>query len=392
MAPPEVFIKEDLPGNGVERLRALTGIRAAAALLVVAYHADFMHGYLTGGSYHTPGVRFGWIGVDLFFVLSGLLMGLVYGERLATPSRKAWGYLRDRFLRITPPFYAALLLTLFLQGALSWMWTRPGIVLLNAGYAQVFVYKHVSDISPIFWTLAIEAQFYLLLPLLMPPVRRWPAATLAVLMGWSLLVRWLHYGLPDGVAGLALPAFIGHFALGLAAAQWWRRGKLDLVKRRPDLWAAVGAVLVAAPLLLMLPANSPWQGSQTLAANVAVRPLVGLGFLLILLSLLAERSLLGRLLGLRPFVWLGERSYSLYLTHNAIFFALWQAYPPRTIGYAAYLAIGLLLSLGTAHVFYGLVEQPSLRLRDWLARRKRATGAPAPLPAHGEAVAAASST
>ncbi|MEA3202729.1 MAG: hypothetical protein QOI63_395 [Thermoplasmata archaeon] len=366
----------------MERTGSLTGIRAVAALAVFTYHADYLHGFLGSGSFHLPGTRFGWIGVDLFFVLSGLLMGLVYAERLARPAAKAWkAYLRDRFLRIAPPYYAAILLTLQLEGVLAWLITRPGLILLYAGYGQLFVPAHANDISPVFWTLAIEAQFYLALPLLVPLFRRWRSATLAACIAVALAIRGLRYGHDDNWAGLSLPAFLAHFGLGLAAAGWWRAGKLQMVARRPDAWAAAGLALVAAALLLLLPAGSPWQGSQTLLANVLVRPVVALGFLLVLVSLLAERSVLGRLLAARPFVWLGERSYSLYLTHIAVLYGLWVAYPPRTVAWGAFFWAGLALSLAVAHLFHGLVEGPSLRLRDRLAGPRVRQPVPAPAAA-----------
>src|SRR3981081_3459715 len=164
------------------RIRGLDGLRGIAILLVMIYHQTVAVG-------STPVDRFvgfwtlsGWVGVDLFFVLSGFLItGILYDSRGST------GYFRNfyarRVLRIFPLYYAVVALSLFIlphlphwkldslariNGDELWYWTY----LSNFSIGAHSEFRHgILDIS---WSLAIEEQFYLTWPILVLLLsRRW---------------------------------------------------------------------------------------------------------------------------------------------------------------------------------------------------------------------------
>lgn len=369
----------------MDRMRPLTGLRAVAALAVLLYHADYMHGYQSSGSFHVPGLRFGWIAVDLFFVLSGFLMGVVYHRLLRRPAGgAAWHYLRDRMLRIAPAYYVSIPLALAAVGNLAYLVQEPDRVALHLAYAHIFWAGTANDISPIYWTLAIEAHFYLMLPLLLPLLTgrwRWPALAAAVAI--SLATRGLLYEHASFgyFAIVSLPAFLGHFALGLVGASLHREGRLAFLERNNTLWVLAGTALVVAPLVALVPWPSPWQAWETRTANVVARPLAAVGLLLILLASLRPASAAGRLLSLRGLEWVGDRSYSLYLLHVPAAVVLYYAFPPETLAWPAFFAATLALGLAVAHLLHAAVEGPALRARDWLRARQHA--APPPSNASG---------
>src|SRR5437764_3411603 len=169
-----------------ERQPGLDLLRALAIIVVVVYHAGIM-GFPLPGDVH----RFGWVGVDLFFVLSGYLIGgqllapLTHGSRI-----KVGQFFARRALRILPAYLVILAIYFLLP---SWreypqmsqpLW-KFLLSVQNIGLHGGTAFSHA-------WSLAVEDQFYLLLPLILILVSRWPRARfiipcLIVLGGIGLL-------------------------------------------------------------------------------------------------------------------------------------------------------------------------------------------------------------
>lgn len=359
-------------GTGRAWMPALQSLRGVAALWVLLYHLQI--GLWEAGERLMPlaGVRFGWAGVDLFFVLSAYLLGqpFFHGGAPRYPA-----FLLDRFLRVAPAFYvsaavsAALLLW---QGGYPW---DPVRIALNLAFLGNFDLASVNAINTVFWTLAVEMQFYVLLPLLVLAFqgRRWPVG-LAVCFAVALLYRGLLFG--QGERGFdlrtfTLPAFLGHFALGLCAARLGPiRAPVGSGVRRAIF--ALGVPLVLVPVVLWTPAGSLAFGSGTLAGQMLLRPVVACGFALIILAT-ASGGWPGRVLSMVPLKWLGRISYSLYLMHLAVIFLLLRILGwPRTM--PGIVAVAVAGSLLAAWALHALVEAPAER---WRRRRKAATRRPA---------------
>jgi peptidoglycan/LPS O-acetylase OafA/YrhL len=165
-------------------LDALTGVRAFAALWVFVFHS-----WSNAGSPAirlairaqpidlTPLVAFGWLGVDVFFVLSGFLLtrqAVLKQEHIlpaGTASRfvstfgeKYGSYLRRRILRVYPAYYACLTALLILA-AMGVYRHLPGELdlLLHLGMVHNFIEKYIATMNSVFWTMPFEWQFYLVL-------------------------------------------------------------------------------------------------------------------------------------------------------------------------------------------------------------------------------------
>lgn len=354
------------PPPGVTRtwMPALQSLRGVAAAWVVAYHLDvyfFANGLLL---LPIPGLRFGWLGVDLFFVLSAYLLAQPF---FAGKAPRYGRFMTDRFLRVAPAYYVALgcaAATVLLWNTVPW---SPFHVMLNVFYLGNFDLLSLYAVNPVFWTLAVEMQFYVVLPVMALGFRgrRWPVG-LAVCLAISLLYRALLYGKgldEQTLATFTLPAFLGHFALGLCAA---RLGPITAPVgsgvRRAIFVAGIPFVVV--PPLLWIPQGSIAFGIDSFSGQVLVRPLCAVGFTLLVLAT-ASGGWPARVLQSRPLAWLGGISYSLYLMH--LLALTWTSFiDPAEYrwNYAlAYLVTAVLLGWG----LHAAVEAPVER---WRRRRK----------------------
>ncbi len=366
-APPSLSPPAGVTGGWMPALQSLRGI---AALWVVVYHLAVYYVVNDLPAWRLPGVRLGWLGVDLFFVLSAYLLGQpFFKERPPAPRR----FLADRFLRVAPAYYVAFALAAATVLAAHTQPWRPASVLLNLLYAGNFDLAGIYAVNPVFWTLAVEMQFYLLLPLLARAFqgRWWPLGVAGCVLV-SLLTRGLLWGSsnPDATvwATFTLPAFLGHFGLGLAAARLGPiRSPVGSGVRRVLLAASVPFILL--PPLLWIPAGSIAFGMDSLAGQLLVRPLCAVGFTLAVLAT-ASGGWPARFLSSRPLAWLGSRSYSLYLMHLLMLTWTAQAFDASTQRWL-YGATYLALSLVGGALLHQFVERPAER---WRRARKAAAG------------------
>jgi len=393
---------------GHARLPALDGLRGIAVLLVMVYHfsyaGSFSHSLLDRGYARVSGA--GWVGVDLFFVLSGFLItGILYDSR----GRSGYfsSFYARRVLRIFPLYYAFVLLVLplaALVGAPDPAHTldrlrefRPFYLGYAVNFMLAFHGGWKADIlsTSHLWSLAVEEQFYLLWPpLVLLLSRRALIRTSAVLAGAALLVRvGMRLGGAGEVATFVLPfARMDALLLGGLVALGVRElgGVAPLARHAPRVLAVSCAV--AAATLASAPARtsyaSPWV--QTVGYTA-----IAVFFAALLVASVAapEGSRWGRLLRARPLAAPGTYSYALYVFHPVVMTAL-QAVglgPDRfaapggvQVGvHLAFTGFAMLLSLAAAWVSWNLMERHFLRLKERFPTRARApvrrlTGAAVP--------------
>lgn len=387
---------------GVEGLRALA---AGAVLLdhVYLYGAPDGERYDLGALSVVPRTA-GTLGVVLFFTLSAFLLYRPFAQAVLeqAPRPSVRSYLRNRFLRVLPGYWLALLVaglvlrTTYLP-ALSVegrsLASEPEVLAANLLLVQGYFPSTLSTgIGPA-WSLVVEMAFYLVLPLLAAGAallalrtaagRRWswaaalaPAAFLLVL---GQVGAKLAYALPGAGEGtwsgswhaVVLRSFLGHaslFGAGLALAVLYvqvSRGRVVLPGRWWRPVAGGTALAVVVPAMIALSDSRVTENRATLAFSV------GCVLVLALVVLPRERpSLLVSLLASRPLQAAGVVSYGVFLWNEPLVW--WLKREGLTLGGTLGLALALLTTAAVtgavAAVSWRLVERPALSLkRRWTA-------------------------
>lgn len=367
------------------RIPALDGLRGIAILLVLLRHAVFGVSSVQGIESHsrlaflllTAG-QLSWSGVDLFFVLSGFLIGGILLDARPSPRYFQTFYIR-RAYRILPLYFLIIglsllphLLVQFSPARAARMSPLPLPWWSYATFTQNFWMAHRGVFGPsgigITWSLAIEEQFYLTIPLLIRKVR--PRNLLIVLLTIIGCAPWLRVLLHSSMAypGLAnyvlMPTRADALCLGVLAA---------LLVRNPSFWNWLQSnrrfLWSAASFLFLGLAYMTWQGYDALSF-----PMTTWGFswlaafytciLLIAVSPSTHRA--RRILESRSLMQLGTLAYCSYLVHVAIMNALRHPlkvhFPQFPV--AAWLVggiVGIALSLAVAALSYKYFEKPLLR-------------------------------
>jgi peptidoglycan/LPS O-acetylase OafA/YrhL len=374
------------------RIPSLTGLRGLAAFAVFAFHAwQFAGSAPVGAGVPVLGpavewlLRIGWSGVDVFFTLSAFLLALPYARAATLGSgRPPWrAYLRRRFARIFPSYWAQLAIVLVAAAAgASWGSTVPAWPGWGAAAAHVVLWLDAwPRIDPMlghWWTLPVEWGFYLVLPLLAYALapRRWPWLLCLVGLAWAWRAAWLLHPRAD-FAHFAwinqLPGRIDQFAIGMLAALAWvrlqARGR-SLAPRHADALLVMSvAAFVAMPALLLLDGRpTVTQAASLHPAVVAWHGLASVAVAGVLFACASGAPLAGRILAARPVHWLGEVSYSLYLWHYPV--VLWMQWQSggrvAPTDFWPFLSACLLLSLALATASWWFVERPA---QAWAKRR-----------------------
>lgn len=355
------------------RVPELDGLRGIAIALVLWKH--LVNPYLPLGFAH-PLAWLGalggsaWIGVDLFFVLSGYFIGGILIDRRDSPNLAPVFYAR-RALRILPLFYLTLAVCAA-GSAAGWVhaifpaWTYP---LFLSNLMLALGNEWDAPMLSLLWSIAVEEQFYLAAPWVMRavPVARLPVLfggliALAVVLRMVFVLAWPEYSLArhtltplrmDLLAAGALVAWLLRSGRGHAAVQWLGRR-----------W--VGVVAAIAALLGVLASNRALIGAPSLAWYGY--SLITLCFAtLVLLVAGARPPGLCRLLAWPPLVHLGRHSYFVYLWHMLIGFTLINAVggpglvldSPRSV---LVIALGIAATWAAAAVSWRYFEGPLVTL------------------------------
>ncbi|MFL5383329.1 MAG: acyltransferase family protein [Longimicrobiaceae bacterium] len=380
-----------------DRIPALDGLRGIAVLLVMVYHFSAAWPFSTAlvDAAYARASAVGWVGVDLFFVLSGFLItGILYD------SRERAGYFTSfyarRFLRIFPLYYAFVLLVLPLCARL--IASNPANVLAAfgasrewyLGYAVNFMvalhgWKSTVLQTAHLWSLAVEEQFYLLWPpLVLLLSRRALIRTSAVLVAIALAARVaLRLGGGGEVATYVLPfTRMDALLLGALVALAVREmgSVAPLARHAPRVLAASG--VVAAATLASAPARMSWASPWVQTIGLTA---IAVFFAALLVTAVAapEASRWGRVLRAPSLRTFGKYSYALYIFHPLVVAVLqangWGADRFAALGVGAQVGVHLmftafatLVSLGVAWLSWHLMEKHFLKLKHRFATRPKA--------------------
>ena len=367
----------------------LDGLRALAIALVLVRHATLafpspVRIFPVGPWDAATPLRNGWMGVDLFFVLSGFLITHHLQRRWPErPTAATIGrYLAKRALRIVPAYYAWLLFVVCVP--LPYYAFARDDLAYRLAYHAAFLQDYLpADFVVAFWSLGVEEKFYLLAPLVVVPLLRRAGASapflwLGLLAAAPLAARTLVYARGgDWTYATYFWALRSPFHMscdglwiGAAAAFVFARWERGSPAPRGIAWTVAGLALLVPALVVTPLVDHISPLDATLLGSV-----LAAGFGALLLGVLSLRGgRLSRLLSARPLLVLSRLSYSLYLVHmvflQSVFVALgsllaWDHWPAGA-RFALYAPGLVLVSAAAAIVLHYGVEKPFLLLKDRL--------------------------
>jgi len=358
------------------RIAGLDGIRGLAALYVVLYHIFLRAWPGYPGASHAPfwavGLSYGRAAVALFIVLSGFSLGL-------GPARSGWRlksiatYAHRRAWRILPPYWAALVFSL----VMTWYVLAQPRLPVPDGKSVVVYGLLVQDVFAVgspnraFWSIAIEAQLYILLPLLLLLVRRVSAPAMTGLVAAIVVIIGVlgpHVALMNTALVKFTPDLAVLFAVGLLAAGIVSAGE----RTRSQPWAGYALAAAVPAIGLMVVKGSVWSYFNLFWLDLAWAPAIGC----FLAAVATSRPRFAvRFLGSRLPRSLGSCSYSLYLTHAPIVIAVSYGLvlgrvTSGTPVFFVLVAILLPLTVCFARLFAVVFEIPFQRHRGWTPLRQ----------------------
>jgi peptidoglycan/LPS O-acetylase OafA/YrhL len=334
-------------GKG-RRLSELDALRGIGAIAVVLFHYTTRFHEMFPAAHHVP---YSFIGgnyrVLLFFAISGFAIFFTL-DRINGPA----DFVMNRLSRLYPVYWAAILLTVLVEyaGRVSALQIPPWAVLANFSMLEGFAF--VPQVDGAYWTLTVEIAFYAcMIALWLSP---WRHRLEPVLLVW-LAAKWLFAlwpGMPERIVMLLVLRYLPFFAIGMLSHRVWS-GRRTWRQQ----WPCFAAVLVTTGAL--------------------ERPDYLLAAILLILCFVALVE--GRLafLSVRPLLWLGSISYSLYLVHQHIGFVVMLKADQMGMSPRAGCALAIVVALGLGAGLNRYVERPAQRLIEgwWRSHGPRGYGA-----------------
>ena len=353
--------------RGIRHVPAIDGLRAVAVIAVILYHLDFS--WIPGG----------FLGVDLFFVISGyVITRLLLDSIQRSGGLDLQAFYAARFRRLIPPLLFMIFVTTIIVG--FWAPDTMRRFLIDTPFAVFgamnwwLIFRETDYFEAIgrpallqhTWSLGVEAQFYVVWPLILLLVLRYfgkkripfAALLIAITSGITLLIVSLQVDGSDA-SKVSHVYFgtdthsIGLFLGAALAVSWIPQNLQETVSRRAqDFIDGIGIFgflgIIAAFLFI--------DASDPTLYKIAF-PLAGIFGVAILVSIVHPASRFAPILSSRPFIWIGERSYAIYLWHWVIFQITRPEYDLEGSTWALY-ALRVLLVFALADISLRLVELP----------------------------------
>jgi peptidoglycan/LPS O-acetylase OafA/YrhL len=350
-------VVNSVSGRSLGHLAAIDGLRAISIVVVMAYHFSL-------------GLKGGFLGVDLFFAISGFVItrGLLVSAASETSTRQLLqAFYRRRVWRLWPALFALLLAVLVVGFVLKpSFWEEPSVTLRNA-IAAVFAggnWFQVATPDPAaglfrplihMWSLSIEEQFYLVLPAIVLLGRRQSQRVAAALGFFTLGApvvaamlspnsRWSFFATPARIGPIGAGVLV---AVVLATSSGWEYPR----KASASVFAGIGFGCAVAFAVLTLGAS--WEQRWLWRIGYAALPI--LYGVLVWSTAQSQQSWWGSLLSLPAIQWLGSRSYSIYLVHFPLSGLLYRG--GQTGPHLERVGL-LVISLLVAELSFRFVESP----------------------------------
>ena len=331
--------------------REIDGLRAVAVLPVMMFHAGF------------EAFSGGFVGVDVFFVISGFLITSIIVAEKEAGAFSLVGFYERRARRILPALFVVMAACL----PFAWFWLLPhdlkdfsqSVFAVSIFASNVLFWREsgyfdaAAELKPLLhtWSLAIEEQFYLLFPLfLMAAWRGGRGFVIWILLAATIasfaLAQWGTY-YTSAATFFLLPTRGWEMAVGALVALSDVRAKFVAVRSATRQAASLAGLMLLLYAIFTYDRATPFPGAYTLV------PVIGTALLIVFAT---PATVVGKLLASRPLVVLGLVSYSAYLWHQPVLaFAR-----HRVMGEPSDAALMLLLGLSLALAFltWSLVERP----------------------------------
>lgn len=352
------------------RLPALTSLRFFAAFAVFLHHFT-----TTSGNFETIGFAAASHGVAFFFVLSGFILAYSYPALATWRDRRA--FLVARFARIWPAHVAAIVAVCiaipFLFAQASWWQVATNLTMTQTWLPFTEFNYSINGPS---WSIATEFFFYFCFLFLILDFRRtwhWKLATsLLVAVALIMLGSFLHIGWSSATAWIDresllyefAPARLFEFTIGMCAAFLWRAMHQHVNSGSRLLWTlaeivAIASVLVTSRMMFvyrnffLVSAAGYWFGSFSITLP-AITLITVMAF---------QKGAVSSFLAIKPFVLLGEISYSIYLFHGTVLYVIFFKYPAAPTW--VLFVVGLGATLIVSYLVWWLIETP---MRMWIRR------------------------
>jgi peptidoglycan/LPS O-acetylase OafA/YrhL len=329
----------------------IEGLRGLAVMAVLGFHLEF------------AGLPGGFVGVDIFFVISGFLMTQIIGRRLNEGSFKIWQFYGGRILRIWPAMFVLIGVALLL-GALS-LFPADLLKLARAAIASLLLYNNflfayevgyfdgtaVNNVLLHLWSLGVEQQFYIFMPFLMLLVgpygdtKKWRALLIPAALAVSLALCVVASPAKPIPAFYLLPTRFWEFLCGAIVAIWAFQFRLDAIGR--EFAAFVGLALIVIAIAC-------FNKQMVFPAYWAILPVAGSA--LIIAAGTTGSTFVSKFLSISAIRMVGRLSYSLYLWHwPIIVFARLRGF---AIDDASMQGVILVLSFAAAYLSWRYIELP----------------------------------
>ena len=326
----------------------IDGLRAFAVVPVILYHAGF------------PAFSGGYVGVDVFFVISGFLITTIIADQISQGQFSLMRFYERRARRILPVLFTVILASL----PFAWFWLMPrdletytySVLAVATFTSNLFFFSETgyfetaAELQPMLhtWSLAVEEQYYIVFPLLMMLIwHRAPGVILSALLVISLLAAEWALDVDPAAVFFLLPTRAWELLMGALAALYLRRAV------NPSGNALVFDGLSALGLGLVVMTVVFYDDTTRFPGIAAVPPTVGT----VLMILFARPGgVVHRALSLRPLVWIGLISYGAYLWHQPVFSLFQHRF--GSVAFTTYAVPLIGLSFALAFASFHSIEQP----------------------------------
>lgn len=339
----------------------IDGLRALAVMAVVFFHADL-------------GLLGGYVGVDIFFVISGYLIVGIIDRELSNKSFSLTEFWSRRFRRILPAssFVVAITLTVsyFLLLPHDFREFGQSLVAQALGLSNLYFYREsgyfstAAELKPLLhtWSLAVEEQFYIVIPIILLVAskfsRNFTLIILLAITATSMLLSITDTPRYPNAAFFLLPSRAWELGLG---------GLIALTKQQSrNIPALLADPISLIGLSMCLYSMLAFTDKTAFPGAAAIVPCLGTALIILSGESTKYRSILYRLLSLGYLRWLGKISFSLYLWHWPLFaFYRYHTFGKIPTLIATFL---ILLSLSLAFLSWHFIEEP-FRRKEFLKNR-----------------------